>query len=100
MNTSYSLCVSILSVVHKHLYLGVTLDDHLSWSTHITNITNKATKMLNFLKRHLSKCSVDTKANAYFLMVRPVMEYACVVWDPHYQTQVSMLEKVQRRAAR
>ena len=33
-------------------------------------------------------------------MVRPVMEYACVVWDPHYQTQVSMLEKVQRHAAR
>ena len=24
----------------------------------------------------------------------------CVVWDPHYQPQVSVLEKVQRRAAR
>ena len=31
---NYSLCGSILSVVHKHLYLEVTLDDHLSWSTH------------------------------------------------------------------
>jgi len=56
--------------------------------------------MLNFIKRHLSKCSADTKATAYLLMVRPVMEYACVVWDPHYQTQVSMLEKVQRHVAR
>jgi len=33
-------------------------------------------------------------------MVRPVMEYACVFLDPHYQTQLSMLEKVQRHAAR
>ena len=33
-------------------------------------------------------------------MVRPLMEYACVVWDPHYQSQLSVLEKVQRRAAR
>ena len=77
-----------------------TLDDHLSWSTHITNITSKATKMLNFIKCHLSKCSEDTKANAYLLMVRPVVEYACVVWDPHYQTQVSMLEKAQRHVNR
>ena len=28
------------------------------------------------------------------------MEYASVVRDPHYQTQISILEKVQRRAAR
>ena len=60
----------------------------------------KVTKMLNFIKHHLSKCSADTKATAYLLMVQPVIEYACVVWDPHYQTQVSVLEKVQRRAAR
>ena len=52
--------------------------------------------MLNFIKRHLGKCSADTKATAYLLKVWPVMEYACIVWDPHYQTQVSMLEKVQR----
>ena len=76
------------------------LDDQLSWSIHITNVANKATRMLNFLKRHLSKCSSNIKASAYLLMVRPLMEYACVVWDPHYQSQVSVLEKVQRRAAR
>ena len=64
MSSSYSLCGSILSVVCKHLYLGVALNDYLSWSTHITNIINKATKMLNFIKCHLSKCSADTKATA------------------------------------
>jgi len=76
------------------------LDNHLSWSTHVTKIANKATRMLNFIKRHLSKCSSDVKASAYLLMVRPVMEYVCVVWDPCYQAQVSILEKMQRRAAR
>ena len=89
-----------VSTTSKHTYLGVTLDDHLTWSIHITNIANKATRMLNFLKRHLSKCSSNVKASAYLLMVRPLMEYVCVVWDPHYQSQVSVLEKVQRHAAR
>ena len=97
---NYSLHGFTLSATSKHTYLGVMLDHHLSWSIHVTNVANKATRMLNFLKRHLSKCSFNVKASAYLLMVRPLMEYACVVWDPHYQSQVSVLEKVQRHAAR
>ena len=58
------------------------------------------TRLQGFLKRYLSKCSSHVKVSAYPLMVRPVMEYASIVWDPHYQTQISILEKVQRRAAR
>ena len=100
MVADYSLHGSILSLSHNHVYLGVMLDDHLSWSTHVTNVANKATRMLHFLKRHLSKCSSHVKASAYLLMVQPVMEYASVVWDSYYQTQISILEKVQRRAAR
>ena len=45
-----------------------------------------------FLKRDLSSCSQDVKEMAYKGLVRPVLEYASPVWDPH--------EKVQNRAAR
>ena len=67
------------------------LDKSLSWSSHTVSqscVANKATRMLNFIKRHLSKCSTATKASAYLLLVRPLMEYACtsacIVWDPYY----------------
>lgn len=33
-------------------------------------------------------------------MVRPSMEYAAAVWDPHHVGDIQELEKVQRRAAR
>ncbi|KAI8497214.1 hypothetical protein Bbelb_251630 [Branchiostoma belcheri] len=33
-------------------------------------------------------------------LVRPQVEYACSVWDPHTQDQVGRIEMVQRRAAR
>ena len=66
---NYSLHGSTLSVTHKHTYLGVMLDDHLSWSIHITNVANKATRMLKFLKCHFSKCSSNVKVSAYLLMV-------------------------------
>ena len=33
-------------------------------------------------------------------MVRPAVEYASSVWDPHRQADIKALEQIQRRAAR
>ena len=33
-------------------------------------------------------------------MVRPVLDYASLVWDPHKHRDIKILEQVQRRAAR
>jgi len=35
----------------------------------------------------------------YEAIVRPLMEYVCVVWLPHTVKDVNMLEAAQRRAA-
>ena len=40
------------------------------------------------------------KAMAYKCIIRPLMEYSCQVWNPFTDKDISMLEKVQRRASR
>ena len=35
-----------------------------------------------------------------YLSIRPHLEYACSVWDPHTKKNIQSIEKVQRRAAR
>ena len=40
------------------------------------------------------------KATCYQTYLRPVLEYASVVWSPHYQLDIDKLEMVQRRSAR
>ena len=37
---------------------------------------------------------------AYKGLVRPILEYGSSVWDPHYESLIDDLEKVQKRAAR
>ena len=40
------------------------------------------------------------RAQCYSTLVRPIMEYASTIWDPHTQKDVDCLEKTQRRSAR
>ena len=60
----------------------------------------KATTNLNFLKRNLHSCPSTVKDECYKSLVRPIMEYASCVWDPHTQRNTNKLEMVQRRTAR
>ena len=95
---NYQLNDAILSIANQHLYLQILLRQEISWSPNISRTTSKATRTLNFLKRNLSNCSTEVKAVAYVSMVRPTMEYAAAVWDPHYVGDIQALEKVQQRA--
>ena len=81
-------------------YLGVTIQSNLKWDTQIARVIAKANKSLGFLRRNLRVRSQALKQLAYFALVRPCLEYACSVWDPHTETAIKQLEAVQRRAAR
>ena len=96
----YQLKGHVLELQDSTKYLGVDLQSSLSWKSHIDRISKKANSMLGFLRRNLRSCKEDTKANAYFTMVRSNLEYCSPVWSPHHQNQVHKVETVQRRAAR
>ena len=90
---------SIQEVTHAK-YLGVVLDQHLSWSDHIKKTASKATKVIGFLQRNLYQCPPLVKSNIYKAMVRPIMEYSSTIWDPHTSVNINRVESVQRYAAR
>ena len=48
----------------------------------VYNIAGRTSKMLNFLRFNLYKCSQEVKASAYISLVQPLMEYASIVLDP------------------
>ena len=90
----------ITSVTRRHEYLGVELDSKLTWNEYISAITGKPNSSLGFLRRNLYNFPEQIKTQAYYSLVRPNLEYACSVWDPHTQKNIQSIEKVQPRAAR
>jgi hypothetical protein len=87
----YTLHGQTLQEETQAKYLGVTLTSDLKWSTHIANITNKANKTLGFVRRNIKTNNKAAKQAAYKALVRPVLEYASPVWDPHTADDIASL---------
>ena len=98
--TPYYIHGKELAVTTKAKYLGVNISNNLSWNHHIDSVCKKANNTTAFLRRNLSSCPVSIKDKCYKTMVRPQVEYASTVWDPHTKKNIDKAEAVQRRAAR
>ena len=96
----YKMLDHPLQQVDTIQYLGVHIQQDLKWDKHVNHIVTKANRSLGFVKRNLHQCPQSVKAQAYQTLVRPVLEYASTAWDPHLKKHATMIESVQRRAAR
>ena len=65
------------------------------WSCHW-----KCNRSLGYIRRNIKSKSKDVRESAYNTIVRPQLEYASAVWDPHTKEHISKIEMVQRWAAR
>ena len=99
-NKFYTLDNHILEEVQDNPYLGLQISNDLKWTTHINKITKKAQSTLGFLRRNLSHCTETCRKTAYISMVRSLLEYGAVVWDPYQKSDIDKLERVQRKAIR
>ena len=95
---TYSILGQSLAVVDQHVYLGVQLYHHLSWSPQVQYVYNKAKKILGFLQRNLRHCSRSLQELSYKQFVLPILDYCATIWDPYYQTDINQIEILQHRA--
>ena len=94
--------------IHGHIleetdtakYRRVNNHPKLSWNHHIQKVTSKANSTRAFLQRNIHQCPHETKVLCYKTILRLVTEYASIIWDPHTNTNINILEMVQRRYAR
>ena len=97
----YNIHGHSLESVKEGKYLGVTLQDKLSFTPHVNSTIKKAASIRQFLQRNLRGCSREVKETSYKTFIRPVLEYASTAWDPVGKSTLRQsLEAEQNRAAR
>lgn len=81
-------------------YLGITFTSKLKWDAHVNSTYTKAYRQLGFLRRKLALTPSNVKLTAYKSLIRPILEYASIVWNPHQKYLSNKLENVQHKALR
>ena len=95
---NYSLHGHVLETVACARYFGVDISSGLSWRSHIDRVTGSATKPLNFVRRNVKTKHPGEREMAYstLSLVRPKLEYAAAVCDPHTKGKTKQDLKLSR----
>lgn len=97
---SYNLNDDTLDAVKNEKDLGVIMDDKLKFHVHASATTKKANQVLGLIKKSYTSRDRTTISSLYKALVRPILEYGNVIWGPFYQSDIKMIESVQRRATK
>ena len=69
--------------VPKFSYLGVMLDEQISWKEHTElEICNKVSKRLGLLSRIRSCLSIEASKCVYNSVVQPIFDYTLMLYGP------------------
>jgi len=77
--------------------LGVIVDELLTFDPHINNVVSRASSRVGVLFKGFSSRSPVLLVKAFVTYVRPILEYASNVWNPHLLKHINAIENVQRR---
>lgn len=97
LNYIYTLNGVELEVVSEQKDLGILISNDLLPRKHILEITKKANQRVGLIRRCFTNITQRKISTLFKTTVRPLLEYASVVWQPHLKKDIDMLQKVQNR---
>ena len=81
-------------------YLGIIVDDRLTWKEHVDYISKKISRNLGAIERSRQCITVDSTIALYRTLVDPYLRYCCNVWGSCGNALLYRLKTLQNRAVR
>ena len=94
---------SIIRVVKEVKFLGMILDDKLTWLKHIQYIEAKCSKVVNCMKLLTGTkwgANSYTLRNIYIALIRSKIDYGCELYNTASHSSKKILDKLQSQALR
>lgn len=81
-------------------FLGVYIDENLTWKTHIENIGTKISKSIGILYKSRHILHKQHLNMLYFSFIRSYLNYVNMAWASTYKTKLASLYRYQTHAVR
>ena len=88
-----------LLAVSKIKLLGVTIDENLNFSEHVSQLISKISPKIALLNRLRHMLDIKTLNNVYLTIVQSLFDYCLTVWGNCPNVYRDQIQKLQNRAA-
>lgn len=91
---------TILKRVNKTKFLGVIVDENLSWKYHIEGISNTLSRNIGVLNKMKYFVPKRILRSLYYSFIFPYLSYGILAWGNTHKIYLDKLIKLQKRAVR
>ena len=81
-------------------FLGIYLDEHLTWKSHINYINNKISRALFMINQAKNVLPTSSLKTLYFALIHPYLNYGLLTWGSATQSNLNRTIILQKRAVR
>ena len=86
--------------VKETVFLGVILDEHLSWKPHILSVSRKISKSIGIIYKSSFCLPKSSLCSLYYSLVYPYLIYCVSVWGSTYQSNLNRTIVLQKKIIR
>ena len=84
----------------KIKYLGLILDNKLSWKDHITELSKKLSRAVGLLYKIRHMCPSSALRSLYYSLFNSHLAYGLVLWGNANRSNIDKIRSLQKRALR
>ena len=81
-------------------FLGVLLDESLTWRPHLIEVSRKLTRSVGILYKLRHYVPLDTLISIYYALFYPFLTYGIVVWGATYENLLKPVLTAQKKVIR
>ena len=89
-----------ITQLNEVVFLGVVLDQHLSWKPQIAQVANKISKSIKIIFKSSFYLFKESMRTLYFSLVYPYLYICNLIWVFTYQSNLHYISLLQKRVIR
>ena len=90
----------VIEQVKETVFLGIILDEQLTWKSHVAHMANKISKSIGIIRKASFCLKKESLRILYFSIIYPYLQYCNLVWANTYKKNFSRLLILQKRIVR